>query len=62
MGKVKIGDKMINWPGMPTIVEVSELGTCEDANCKLGKAVFRYKNPEGGVSDWMHVSEFEKVG
>jgi hypothetical protein len=60
MAKFKIGDK-VQMPGVPFVVEVLEIGTCEDGpDCDLGET-FRFKDPGGLGDDWMHSSEFERV-
>lgn len=60
MTKFKVGDK-VQMPGVPFVVEVLEIGVCEDQPCDLGDATFRFKDPGGLGDDWMHASEFEKV-
>lgn len=60
MTKFEVGDK-VQMPGVPFVVEVLEIGVCEDQPCDLGGVTFRFKDPGGLGDDWMHVSEFEKV-
>jgi hypothetical protein len=49
-------------PGVPMVVEVLELGRCDEGDgCELGPETFRFKDPGGQGDDWMHVSEFEKA-
>lgn len=62
MAKFEIGDK-VAMPGVPIVVEVLEIGTCEDGgDCRFGGGeTFRFDDPGGLGSDWMHTSEFEKV-
>jgi hypothetical protein len=61
MSKFEVGDK-VQMPGVPFVVEVLEIGTCEDgSDCGLGGETFRLKDPGGLGDDWMHSSEFEKV-
>jgi len=61
VAKFVIGDK-VQMPGVPIVVEVLEIGTCEDGeDCDLGSETFRFDDPGGLGADWMHVSEFEKV-
>jgi len=60
--KFNIGDH-VAMPGVPIVVEVLEFGICwEDQECSLGASTtFRFKDPQTGQDDWMHVIEFEKV-
>lgn len=61
MPKFEIGDK-VQMPGVPVVVEALEFGQCDDApGCPIGDETFRFKDPETGDDDWMHVSEFEKA-
>jgi hypothetical protein len=60
MAKFDVGNR-VQMPGIPLAVEVLELGTCDIDACSLEPATFRFKDPETGVDDWAHVSEFEKV-
>lgn len=64
MAKFEIGDK-VQMPFAPgVVVEVLELGKCDDCApgmCDLGGEVFRFKDPETGSDDWMHTSEFERI-
>ncbi|HEU4540303.1 MAG TPA: hypothetical protein VFR23_04175 [Jiangellaceae bacterium] len=65
MAKFEIGDK-VRMPGVPFIVEVLEIGTCEEAehdpdDCEYGGETFRFTDPESGEDDWMHTAEFERV-
>lgn len=57
MSKFQIGDK-VQMPGTPFVVEVLEIGDCDD--CGPGE-LFRLKDPESGEDDWMHTEEFELV-
>jgi hypothetical protein len=61
MSKFEVGD-MVQMPGVPFTVEVLEIGICEEQRCNLGGETFRFKDPGGHGDDWMHSSEFEKVG
>ena len=59
MAKFEIGD-MVSMPGVPMVVEVLEIGTCENGeSCDLGPETFRFDDPGGLGADWMHTSEFE---
>lgn len=61
MPKFEVGDK-VQMPGVPFIVEVLEIGVCEDgATCGLGEETFRFKDPATGDDDWMHADECVKV-
>ena len=61
MSKFDIGDK-VRMLGVPFVVEVVEIGTCEDGDdCDLGTETFRFKDPISLGDDWMHTSEFEKA-
>lgn len=60
MTKFNVGDK-VQMPGVPFVVEVLELGVCEDQPCDLGGETFRFKDPGGQGDDWSHTFEFEKV-
>lgn len=64
MSKFKIGDR-VRMPGVPIVVEVMEIGTCEDeGNCEHGGEVFWFHNPELDPvddHDRAHSSEFEKA-
>lgn len=62
MARFEVGDK-VQMPGVPFVVEVLEIGTCEDApDCGLGGETFRFRDPEDpDADDWMHSSEFERV-
>ncbi len=60
--KFQIGDR-VQMPGVPVVVTVTGLGKCEDGEtCQLGADTFSFQDPTGLGEDWMHVSEFEKVG
>jgi hypothetical protein len=64
MAKFEIGDRvrMPGMPGVPFVVEVLEIGTCEEGpDCEFGPETFRFKDPGGLGDDWMHTSEFEPV-
>ncbi len=61
VSKFQIGDK-VAMPGVPFVVEVLELGTCDLAGCDFGDGeTFRFKDPGGLGDDWEHTSLFEKV-
>jgi hypothetical protein len=61
MSKFEVGDK-VQMPAVPFVVEVLEIGTCEDgSDCDLAGETFRFKDPGGLGDDWMHSSEFEGV-
>jgi hypothetical protein len=61
MAKFEIGDK-VRMPGVPIVVEVLEIGTCEQGDaCEFGPETFRFADPVTGEDDWMHTSEFEAV-
>lgn len=57
MSKFNVGDK-VQMPGVPFVVEVLEIGTCDDARCE-DRETFRFKDPGGLGDDWMHTAEFE---
>ncbi len=61
MPKFEVGDK-VQMSGVPFRVEVLEIGVCEDYK-QFGchPETFRFKDPDSGEDDWMHVDEFEKV-
>ncbi len=60
MPKFEIGDK-VQMPGVPFVVEVLEIGQCEDVpDCELPET-FRFADPGGRGDDWMHTSEFERI-
>lgn len=58
MPKFNVGDK-VQMPGVPFVVEVLDIGTCEDLGCDA--ETFRFKDPGGLGDDWMHSDEFELV-
>ncbi|HEU4541966.1 MAG TPA: hypothetical protein VFR23_12640 [Jiangellaceae bacterium] len=58
MAKFEIGDE-VRMPGAPFVVEVVEIGTCDDDGCDA--EIFRFKDPESGEDDWMHTAEFERA-
>jgi hypothetical protein len=61
VAKFEIGDK-VRMPGVPFVVEVQEIGACDDGpGCPLGAETFRFSDPGGLGDDWMHTSEFEKA-
>lgn len=61
MAKFNVGDE-VQMPGVPFVVEVLEIGTCEDVpDCDLGGETFRFKDPGGLGDDWMHTAEFERI-
>jgi hypothetical protein len=62
MAKFEIGDR-VQMPGVPFVVAVLELGTCEDgADCEFKPPeTFRFSDPGGLGADWMHTAEFERV-
>jgi hypothetical protein len=61
MTKFEIGDR-VQMPGVPFVVEVLEIGTCDEGpECSFGPETFRFKDPGGLGDDWMHTSEFEKA-
>lgn len=59
MAKFEVGDK-VQMTGVPVVVEVLELGVCDDGDGCV-QETFRFKDPQTGGDDWMHSSEFEKV-
>lgn len=62
LAKFAVGDK-VAMPDVPMTVEVLEIGTCSDGPaCPLGTETFRFDDPAGHGDDWMHSSQFEKVG
>lgn len=61
MPKFELGDK-VQMPGVPFVVEVLEIGVCDDDPCDLGGETFRFKDPGGQGDDWAHADEFEKAG
>lgn len=61
MSEFKIGDR-VSMPGVPFVVEVLEIGTCEEPDCHGDDAeIFRFKDPGGQGDDWMHSTEFVKA-
>jgi hypothetical protein len=60
MSKFKAGDK-VQMSGVPFVVEVLEIGVCEDVPCSLGGEIFRFKDPVGQGDDWEHAATFEKA-
>jgi hypothetical protein len=61
MSKFNVGDQ-VRMPGVPFIVEVLEIGECEQGDsCEFGPETFRFKDPETGRDDWMHSSPFVKA-
>jgi hypothetical protein len=60
VSKFEVGDK-VRMPGVPFVVEVLELGVCEEPACDMGEETFRFKDPGGLGDDWEHTSGFEKV-
>lgn len=61
MAKFQVGDK-VQMDGVPLIVEVLELGACEDPRCDIDGGdgeTFRFVDPETGEDDWMHTASFE---
>jgi hypothetical protein len=62
MAKFEIGDA-VEMPGVPIVVEVLEIGTCDEGpECPFGPETFRFSDPGGLGDDWMHTSQFERVG
>lgn len=60
MSKFEVGDKVRMVDIIPTpVVEVLELGTCDDEDCCFGGETFRFADPGGQGDDWMHSEEFE---
>lgn len=59
MAKFSIGDK-VQMPGVPFIVEVLEIGECEDSGCPYPET-FRFADPGGQGDDWEHTYDFSKV-
>lgn len=59
MPKFEIGDK-VQMPGVPFVVEVLEIGICEDDECEEPET-FRFTDPAGNGDDWMHTYEFERA-
>lgn len=60
MAKFEIGDQ-VQMPGVPVVVEVLEIGTCDDSDSCCAEETFRFVDPAMGEDDWAHASEFEKV-
>jgi len=61
MAKFEVGDR-VRMPGVPFVVEVLEIGECDEGDdCELGRETFRFKDPGGAGDDWAHTAEFEKV-
>lgn len=61
MSDLRVGDQ-VGMPGVPLVVKVLEIGTCEEGdNCLLGGATFRFADPGTGNDDWAHASEFDVV-
>lgn len=55
----RIGDR-VRMRDLPDfVVEVLEIGTCEDPACDLGRETFRFIDPDARASDWAHSAEFE---
>lgn len=63
VAKFNIGDK-VAMPGIPVPVVVEAFGTCEDGTeCPFGdEETFAFQDPGGLGTDWMHTSQFEKIG
>jgi hypothetical protein len=68
MAKFDVGDQ-VAMPrprasrGVPIVVTVTGLGTCDDGpDCPLGPETFSFQDPGGLGEDWMHTSQFERVG
>lgn len=59
MPKFEIGDK-VQMPGVPFVVEVLEIGTCDNPDCEEPET-FRFADPGGNGDDWMHTCEFERA-
>jgi hypothetical protein len=55
--KFDIGDR-VRMPGVPFVVEVLEFGACDERWC-AERETFRFKDPQTGEDDWMHVRDFE---
>jgi hypothetical protein len=64
MSKFEVGDK-VQMPGIPFVVEVLEIGVCEEvetpSGCEWGGETFRFKDPGGQGDDWEHTAMFEKA-
>lgn len=65
MSKFQVSDR-VQMPGVPFVVEVLEVGTCEEATdgpdgCEFGSEIVRFKDPGGLGDDWEHASNFELV-
>lgn len=63
MSKFQPGDK-VKMGGVPFVVEVLEIGICEDADrdfCPCPETI-RFKDPGGQGDDWAHADEFVLVG
>ncbi len=58
MAKFNVGDR-VKMPDIPMVVEVLELGVCDDEPCELGSETFRFQDPFSLEFDWLHTSEFE---
>lgn len=58
MSKFEIGDK-VQMPGVPFVVEVREIGVCDDEDCDA--ETFSFSDPGGLGEDWAHSDEFERV-
>jgi hypothetical protein len=59
VSKFNVGDK-VAMPGVPIVVTVLSLGTCEDGpDCPLGEETFSFNDPGGLGEDTVHASEFE---
>lgn len=60
MSKFKVGDHVAQL-GVPFIVEVLEIGECDEVECHgdRDREIFRFKDPGGLGDDWMHTSDFD---
>lgn len=53
-----VGDR-VEMPGVPFVVTVLEVGTCDGDCCT--EPTFRFSDPESKEDDWAHVNEFRKT-
>jgi hypothetical protein len=60
VSKFEIGDK-VQMPGVPFVVEVKEIGVCDDDDEGCRDETFRFSDPGGLGDDWAHSCDFERV-
>lgn len=61
MSTFEVGDK-VRMPGVPFIIEVLEIGECDEGDaCEFGPETIRFSDPGGQGDDWEHASMFVKA-